>query len=78
LRPLTKGDVDDIPFLAEYEFYNFREQPNSIAENKGVNLEHMTPGMFGYSLTRPVQNQDFYFGVFNACGFQFSVTLERL
>lgn len=23
--------------------------------------------MFGYSLTRPVQNQEFYYGIFDAC-----------
>jgi len=23
--------------------------------------------MFGYSLTRPIQNQDYYYGIFNAC-----------
>lgn len=25
--------------------------------------------MFGYSLTRPTQNQDFYYGIFDACRF---------
>ena len=52
---------------AEYEFYNFSETPRSLAESKGQALEHITPGMFGYSVTRPVQNQDFYYGVFDAC-----------
>lgn len=23
--------------------------------------------MFGYSLTRPVHNQDYYYGIFDAC-----------
>jgi len=52
---------------AEYEFYNFRETPKSLGSNKGQDLEHITPGMFGYSVTRPVQNQEFYYGVFDAC-----------
>ncbi|CAZ80523.1 unnamed protein product [Tuber melanosporum] len=60
---------------AEYEFFNFREDPHSLVANKGSTLEHMTPGMFGYSLTRPVQNQDFYYGVFNACK-NFRVDIE--
>jgi glutamine synthetase len=52
---------------AEYEFYNFRETPKSLGDNKGQDLQHITPGMFGYSVTRPVQNQEFYYGVFDAC-----------
>ncbi|PWW73666.1 glutamine synthetase/guanido kinase [Tuber magnatum] len=60
---------------AEYEFFNFREDPHSLDANKGSTLEHMTPGMFGYSLTRPVQNQDFYYEIFNACK-KFRVDIE--
>ncbi|KAG0641382.1 hypothetical protein HOY80DRAFT_954540 [Tuber brumale] len=60
---------------AEYEFFNFREDPHSLVASKGSTLEHITPGMFGYSLTRPVQNQDFYYGVFNACK-KFRVDIE--
>ncbi|KAF8250564.1 glutamine synthetase/guanido kinase [Wilcoxina mikolae CBS 423.85] len=60
---------------AEYEFYNFRETPKSLGANKGQDLEHITPGMFGYSVTRPVQNQEFYYGVFDACK-KFNVDLE--
>jgi glutamine synthetase len=52
---------------AEYEFFNFRETPKSLDHKSGC-LEHLTPGMFGYSILRPVQNQEFYFGVFDACG----------
>lgn len=52
---------------AEYEFYNFKETPKSLDNSTGRDLEHLTPGMFGYSLTRPIQNQDFYYGVFDAC-----------
>lgn len=52
---------------AEYEFYNFRETPVSLDNSKGQGLQHLTPGMFGYSLTRPIQNQEFYYGVFDAC-----------
>jgi glutamine synthetase len=52
---------------AEYEFYNFKETAKTLGERKGQGLEHLTPGMFGYSITRPIQNQDFYYGVFDAC-----------
>ncbi|KAI5813280.1 hypothetical protein BZA77DRAFT_321685 [Pyronema omphalodes] len=60
---------------AEYEFYNFRETPKSLGDNKGQDLQHITPGMFGYSVTRPVQNQEFYYGVFDACK-DFGIDLE--
>lgn len=30
-------------------------------------LPSLTEGMFGYSLTRPVHNQDYYYGIFDAC-----------
>jgi glutamine synthetase len=52
---------------AEYEFYNFKETAKSLRDCKGQDLEHLTPGMFGYSVTRPIQNQEFYYGVFDAC-----------
>jgi glutamine synthetase len=52
---------------AEYEFYNFLETPSSLGRKKGQDLEHITPGMFGYSVTRPAHNQMFYSGVFDAC-----------
>ena len=51
----------------EYEFYNFRETPKSLDAGGGQRLAHLTPGMFGYSVTRPTENQEFYYGVFDAC-----------
>jgi len=30
-------------------------------------LQPLTEGMFGYSLTRPVHNQDYYYGIFDTC-----------
>ncbi|KAK4989777.1 hypothetical protein LTR50_002951 [Elasticomyces elasticus] len=67
---------------AEYEFYQFRapttadvppSERNSsrtaafLRENPVDSLPSLTEGMFGYSLTRPVHNQDYYYGVFDAC-----------
>ncbi|KAB8073495.1 hypothetical protein BDV29DRAFT_135326 [Aspergillus leporis] len=65
---------------AEYEFYQFRvpethSTPERNASSTATFLrEHpvealpsLTEGMFGYSLTRPVHNQDYYYGVFDAC-----------
>lgn len=67
---------------AEYEFFQFRAPvdptvPNSernssstarfLKENPVNSLPPLTEGMFGYSLTRPVHNQDYYYGIYDAC-----------
>jgi glutamine synthetase len=44
----------------EYEWFNFRETPQSWAAKKGVGPETLTPGMFGYSLLRVNQNREFF------------------
>ncbi|EED19640.1 glutamine synthetase, putative [Talaromyces stipitatus ATCC 10500] len=73
---------------AEYEFYQFRvphdtssSERNSSAtaaflkNNPVESLPPLTEGMFGYSITRPVHNQDYYYGIFDACE-QFRCDLE--
>lgn len=59
---------------AEYEFYQFRNPDPSTAspaaflqENPPHKLPSLTEGMFGYSLTRPVHNKDYFYDVFNTC-----------
>ncbi|KFY00789.1 hypothetical protein V490_01207 [Pseudogymnoascus sp. VKM F-3557] len=67
---------------AEYEFFQFRAPQNSNApisernssstatflQNNPVDsLPSLTEGMFGYSLTRPLHNKDYYYGIFDAC-----------
>ncbi|KAI9755324.1 MAG: hypothetical protein M4579_004326 [Chaenotheca gracillima] len=65
---------------AEYEFYQFRAPSKSsnnehgsssvatfLRENPVNSLPPLTDGMFGYSLTRPVHNQDYYYGIFDTC-----------
>ena len=42
----------DAQFANEYEWFNFRETPTSLAEKKYREPQPLTPGMFGYSLTR--------------------------
>jgi glutamine synthetase len=44
----------------EYEWFNFRETPQSWAAKKGVGPETITPGMFGYSLLRANENREFF------------------
>ncbi|CRG86335.1 glutamine synthetase [Talaromyces islandicus] len=64
---------------AEFEFYQFRAPQNESGErnssgtasflknNPVESLPPLTEGMFGYSITRPVHNQDYYYGIFDAC-----------
>ena len=44
----------------EYEWFNFRETPQSMADKGYIRPETITPGMFGYSLIRASQNQPFF------------------
>lgn len=44
----------------EYEWFNFRETPQSWAGKQGVGPETITPGMFGYSLLRMNANREFF------------------
>lgn len=66
--------------IAEYEFYQFRapqthdgsERNTSstaafLRENPVNSLPSLTEGMFGYSITRPVHNQEYYYGIFDTC-----------
>lgn len=43
-------------FAAEYEFWLFRETPQSLREKNFRNLTPLSPGMFGYSVLRASQN----------------------
>ena len=68
---------------AEYEFFQFKAPPNDpnapisernnsstatfLRDNPVNTLPSLTEGMFGYSLTRPVHNQEYYYGIFDAC-----------
>ncbi|MGE0496597.1 MAG: glutamine synthetase family protein [Ramlibacter sp.] len=44
----------------EFEWFNFRETPQSWAAKKGVGPEPITQGMFGYSLLRMADNGGFF------------------
>jgi glutamine synthetase len=60
---------------AEYEFYQFKTPPSDgnqstagyLQRNPPHALPPLTEGMFGYSLTRPVHNKDYYYDIFNTC-----------
>ena len=44
----------------EFEWFNFRETPQSWAAKKGVEPTPITPGMFGYSLLRANENREYF------------------
>ncbi|ROT41048.1 glutamine synthetase [Sodiomyces alkalinus F11] len=62
---------------AEYEFFQFKVPSSALetqtsaakflSDNPPHALPSLTEGMFGYSVTRPVQNKDYYYEVFENC-----------
>ena len=44
----------------EFEWFNFKETPDSWAAKKGVGPQTLTPGMFGYSLLRMGDQRGFF------------------
>ncbi len=49
------------PFAGmEYEWFNFKETPQSLHEKDFSQLQPLSPGMFGYSLLRSSLNQPFF------------------
>ncbi|KAJ7273296.1 hypothetical protein C8J57DRAFT_1506824 [Mycena rebaudengoi] len=59
----------------EYEYFNFKETPQSLAEKKFVNLQPLTPGMHGYSLLRTQLNNDYFHELFDE-SHKFSIAVE--
>lgn len=47
-------------FGLEFEWFNFRESPQSLHEKDFRGLEPITPGMFGYSVLRQTHSQGFF------------------
>jgi glutamine synthetase len=66
-RLLLKGVIDKATsmgyqgfFGMEFEWFNFRETPQSAHAKRFRDLEPLTPGMFGYSVLRQTHNQEFF------------------
>jgi glutamine synthetase len=77
----VKGEFERVqvqPMVGiEYEFFCFKETPESLVEKKHVGLTPLTPGMFGYSLLRPTLNQTYFYALFNECA-KFGIPVEGL
>ena len=64
-------------FAQEFEWFNFRETPQSLQQKSFSNLETLTPGMFAYSILRTSENSEFYYDLFNLL-MKFNIPLEGL
>jgi glutamine synthetase len=64
-------------FSAEYEFFIFRETPQTLREKSFANLAPLTPGMFGYSIVRASASSEFLTGLLAQLA-AFDVPLEGL
>jgi glutamine synthetase len=83
-RQLLKGVVArllDAGYTAysslEYEFFHFKESPQSLADKGYVRPEPLTPGMFGYSILRMNQNREYVNSLMDEL-LQFGVPVEGL
>ncbi|WVN89641.1 uncharacterized protein L203_104871 [Cryptococcus depauperatus CBS 7841] len=50
---------------AEFEYFQFAENPQSLADKGFHNLKPLTPGMHGYSLLRPTLNIDYFHDLYD-------------
>ncbi len=61
----------------EFEWFNFRETPQTLAQKSHLAPEPLTPGMFGYSLLRSSLNQPFFNALMDQL-LEFRIPLEGL
>jgi glutamine synthetase len=78
-RVLSRADAMGLQALAafEYEFFLFRETPDSIREKGFRNLQPLTPGYFGYSMLRNSVHAELYHSLLEL-GLQMDFPIEGL
>lgn len=64
-------------FAQEFEWFNFQETPENLAQKGFITPHPLTPGMFGYSLLRASRNREFFNELFDLLG-KFEVPLEGI
>jgi glutamine synthetase len=64
-------------FSQEFEWFNFKETPQSAQDKNFKDLTPLTPGMFGYSILRSTLNNPFFTDLFDLLN-KFGVPLEGL
>ncbi|MGY3212736.1 glutamine synthetase family protein [Mucilaginibacter sp. HD30] len=52
-------------FAQEFEWFNFKETPQSISDKNFVKPQPISPGMFGYSILRTSENSEFCYDLLN-------------
>lgn len=83
-RQLLKKALSDAqregftPFFSqEFEWFNFKETPDSAANKNYKNLTPLSPGMFGYSILRISSENSFFSDIFDLLK-KFGVPVEGL
>jgi glutamine synthetase len=61
----------------EFEWFNFRETSQSLADKKFAQINPLTPGMFGYSVVRMSQSQPYFAAIMDELR-AFGIPLEGL
>ena len=64
-------------FSQEFEWFNFAETPQSLADKNFAKLTPLTPGMFGYSVLRSSYRNDFFTALYDGMK-KLGVPLEGL
>ena len=64
-------------YAQEFEWFNFRETPQSLQEKDFRHMQPLTPGMFGYSILRPSGESDYFNDLFDWLS-EFDIPLEGL
>ncbi len=73
----TKQAGYNAKFSQEFEWFNFKETSTSFAAKDGRNLSPLTSGMFGYSILRSSERNDYFSALFDQLK-QFDIPLEGL
>ncbi|HTL11594.1 MAG TPA: glutamine synthetase family protein [Bdellovibrionota bacterium] len=78
-KMVAKGEAMgfDAKYGMEFEWFNFKETAQSWHSKGYMNPEPLTPGMFGYSIIRSTQNQDFFMALMDEMR-KFGVPVEGL
>ena len=64
-------------FSQEFEWFNYRESSSSLYEKNFQNLKPITSGMFGYSLLKMGENDEYFADLFDLMK-KFNIPLEGL
>jgi glutamine synthetase len=74
-RVIEKAGDYEAYFSAEYEFFFFRETPQSLRAKNYRNLTTLSPGSFGYSVLRASENSELALQLFDQLA-EFNVPIE--